>query len=218
MHSRCIPRWPCGVRFRMHCSSRPDGLRTVATRLAMSSSEMAAPEKGSAISPWPVAPIVSCARRRASPTTRAVNGEPAMCRSWNLMLTTYSPGSEGVKLQRQVPSRWSVHLISAFDGPSTAIARPPARAHAHHTSTIVRYTAPVPCTSTRTASGNRNRNRNRHRSCIQMRHPLRVLSILIHQSSRPTASRSSISNKRAQNVWDRILARILAVNTVITSR
>ena len=62
------------------------------------------------------------------PVILAVNGEPEMCWSANLIMMLYSPGHVGMYDTEHVPSLLSLHVISAFDGPSTARARPPAPA------------------------------------------------------------------------------------------
>ena len=57
--------------------------------------------------------------------TLAVNGDPEMCLSANLIMMLYSPGAVGRYWTEHVPSLLSVQVISAFDGPSTASERPP---------------------------------------------------------------------------------------------
>ena len=54
----------------------------------------------------------------------ALNGDPARCLSPSLMLMMYSPDAVGTYDTLQVPSSFSMHWISAFDGPSTARAKP----------------------------------------------------------------------------------------------
>ena len=55
----------------------------------------------------------------------ATNGEPEMCLSANLTVMLYSPGAVGKYVTVHVPSLLSSHLISVFDGPSMARAKPP---------------------------------------------------------------------------------------------
>ena len=55
----------------------------------------------------------------------AVNGEPGMCFSSNLIVIAYSPGAVGKYETEQLPSSLSSQVISVFEGPSTAKARPP---------------------------------------------------------------------------------------------
>ena len=76
------------------------------------------------------------------PMTLAQNGDPEMCLSANLMMMLYSPGAVGRYCTEHVPSLLSVHVISAFDGPSTASDRPPGgrqMKHVKQSMTLVRY-------------------------------------------------------------------------------
>lgn len=51
-----------------------------------------------------------------------------MCCSANLIVTSYSPASVGTYSTEQDPSRLSLHVIFASDGPSMAKPRPPVPA------------------------------------------------------------------------------------------
>lgn len=60
--------------------------------------------------------------------TLTLNGESGICSSLNLIETKYSPGSATLYVTPHDPSFLSSKSSSAFDGPSTAIDRPPAPA------------------------------------------------------------------------------------------
>lgn len=51
-----------------------------------------------------------------------------MWESANLMVTSYSPGSVGIYSTEHEPSRLSLHVILASDGPSIAKPKPPTPA------------------------------------------------------------------------------------------
>jgi len=55
----------------------------------------------------------------------AVNGDPAMCSSANLMLILYSPASVGKYDAEHVPSLLSTHVSCALEGPSIDRESPP---------------------------------------------------------------------------------------------
>ena len=57
-----------------------------------------------------------------------LNGDPGMGCSANLMLMSYSPASVGMYSTVQDPSRLSLQVILASDGPSMASPRPPVPA------------------------------------------------------------------------------------------
>lgn len=57
-----------------------------------------------------------------------LKGDPGMCFSANWTLTSYSPYSVGVYSTEHEPSRLSLHVIFASDGPSTAKPKLPVPA------------------------------------------------------------------------------------------
>lgn len=57
-----------------------------------------------------------------------MNGDPGMWESANLIVTSYSPGSVGTYSTEHDPSRLSLQVILASDGPSIANPNPPVPA------------------------------------------------------------------------------------------
>lgn len=59
-----------------------------------------------------------------------LKGDPGICCSANLIVTSYSPGSVGIYSTEHEPSRLSLQVIFASDGPSIAKPKPPVPAPA----------------------------------------------------------------------------------------